>query len=240
MFYILKKDINSFFSSIVGYMVLVIFLLAIGLFMWVFPESNVLDYGYASMDGFFYYAPLVFLFLIPAITMKSFADEFKTGTIEILSTKPLSDFQIIVGKFLACVCIVIIALLPTLIYVYSINQLGSPAGNLDFGATWGSYIGLIFLSGAFTAIGIFASSLTSNQIIAFLIAVFLCFIFYSGFDSISAVFETRATIIQSIGINYHFLAISRGVVDSRDAIYFLSLIALFLLFTKTSLESRKW
>ena len=240
MFQIFKKEINSFFSSLVGYIVLIIFLLAIGLFVWVFPESNVLDYGYASMDGFFYYTPFVFLFLIPAITMRSFAEEIKGGTIEILSTKPIGDLQIVLGKFFACIFIVIIALLPTLLYVYSINKLGSPPGNLDFGATWGSYIGLIFLSGGFVAIGIFASSLTGNQIVAFLSAVFLCFIFYSGFDSVSGIFESQATLIQSLGINYHFLSISRGVVDTRDAVYFISLIVLFILFTKVSLESRKW
>ena len=240
MIQILKKEINAFFSSLVGYIVLVIFLLAIGLFIWVFPDSNVLDYGYSSMDGFFYYTPFVFLFLIPAITMRSFAEEIKSGTIEILSTKPLTEIQIIFGKFFAAVCIVIIALIPTLIYMYSINELGSPAGNLDFGAAWGSYIGLIFLSAAFAAIGNFASSLTSNQIVSFLIAVFLCFIFYSGFDSASGIFTAHATFIQSLGINYHFQSISRGVVDTRDAVYFISLIAIFVLLTKTSLESRKW
>lgn len=182
MFTLFKKEINTFFSSLIGYMAMVVFLLTTGLFLWVFPDTNLLDYGYASLDSLFFTAPWIFMFLVPAITMRSFSEEFKSGTIELLATRPITDFQIIAGKYLAAVFLVFFALLPTLVYYFTIYQLGLPPGNLDTGAIWGSYIGLLLLGAAFAAIGIFASSLSSNQIVAFLLAVFLCFIFYQTFD----------------------------------------------------------
>lgn len=237
------KEVNTFFSSLIGYMAIVVFLLTTGLFLWVFPDTNLLDYGYATLDSLFFTAPWVFMFLIPAITMRSFSEEFKSGTFELLATRPLTDLQIIAGKYAAAVFLVFFALLPTLIYFFTIYQLGLPPGNLDTGAIWGSYIGLLLLGAAFAAIGIFASSLTSNQIVAFLLAVFLCFIFYQTFDYLSKLNVFYATIddfVEQIGINAHYESLSRGVVDTRDIVYFGSFIALFLLLTQLVVDSRKW
>lgn len=220
-----------------------VFLCAVGLFMWVFPiDLNVLNSGYANLDALFVLGPWVFLFLGPAVTMRLFSEEKRTGTIELLSTKPLTDWQIILAKFLAGWSLTIIAIIPTLIYLYSVYQLGSPKGNLDIGGMSGSYIGLILLAGAYVAIGLFSSSLTSNQIISFIIAVFLSFTVFIGIESTSALFPAGAIeeIVINLGMNAHYLSLSRGVVDTRDLIYFFSLIAVFLLFTKTKLESRKW
>lgn len=243
MYALLKKEINSFLGSLIGIIVMVVFLAAIGLLMWVFPNDlNVLENGFASLYTLFYIAPWVFMFLIPAITMRSFADERKSGTIEILLTKPLTDFQLLFAKFLAGQLLVFLALLPTLIYYYSVHALGNPVGNLDVGGTIGSYIGLFFLSSAFVAIGIFASSITENQIISFIVAVFLCFFCYVGFDSISSLdlFGPMDSVILNLGISEHYISMSRGVIDTRDAVYFISLVAVFLLFTKTVIGSRKW
>lgn len=242
MLAIYRKELNHFFNSLTGYIAIGVFLLLTGLIVWVFP-NNTLDNGYASYDVFFDNTPWVFLLLIPAITMRSFSEEFRSGTIELLSTSPVSEFRLIAGKFFAAVTLVIIALAPTLIYYYTLYQLGSPRGNLDSGAIIGSYIGLVFLSAVFSSIGIFCSSLTSNQIIAFLSAAFLCFLFFMGFDSVSNLgwfSGSTNDFIQNIGINAHYESISRGVLDTRDAIYFLSLLILFLLFTNASLNSRKW
>ncbi|HHM20718.1 MAG TPA: gliding motility-associated ABC transporter permease subunit GldF, partial [Bacteroidetes bacterium] len=175
------KEINTFFSSLIGYIVVGVFLVILGLVMFVFPDTSLLNYNYATLDQLFDIAPMVFLFLIPALTMRSFSEEQQTGTIELLATKPLTDWQIVLGKYLANLTLVAFALLPTLLYFYTVHELGSPKGNLDTGAIIGSYIGLFFLAGVFVAIGLFASSLTDNQVIAFLLAVFLCFIFYWGF-----------------------------------------------------------
>jgi ABC-2 type transport system permease protein len=243
MFTLLKKEVNAFLNSLIGYIVLVVFLLVNGLFMWVFPlDFNVLEYGYANIDGLFLLAPFVFLFLIPAITMRSFADEKKSGTIELLLTRPITDFQIILAKYLAGVVLVVLALLPTLIYFYSAYQLGYPKGNIDMGGTWGSFIGLLFLGSSFVAIGLFASSLTDNQIISFIIGAVLCAFTYIGFELIYglSLFGSIDLFIKTLGINAHYAAMSRGMIDTRDVVYFLSLIGLFLLFTKLSLESRKW
>lgn len=243
MFTLYKKEIRAFLSSLIGYIAICVFLLLVGLFLWILPtDSNLLNNGYAGLDSLFELAPWVFLFLIPSITMRSFADEKKAGTIEFLLTKPLTDMQIILAKYLAGVTLVLFSLLPTLIYYYSIYKLGNPIGNIDSGGTWGSYIGLFFLASAFTSIGIFASSLSDNQIIAFILSVFLCFFSYIGFEYISRLdlFEKVDDFILSIGINDHYISMSRGVIDTRDIIYFLSLISLFTLLTKTSLESRKW
>ncbi len=243
MFTLFKKEIRSFLSSLIGYIAMCVFLLLVGLFLWILPsDSNILTNGYAGLDALFSLAPWVFLFLIPAITMRSFADERKAGTIEFLLTKPLTDLQIILAKYFAGVALVLFSLLPTLLYYYTIYQLGNPAGNIDAGGTWGSYIGLFFLAAAFTAIGIFASSLSDNQIVAFILAVFLCFFSYIGFQYISMLdlFGPVDDFILSLGINDHYMSMSRGVIDTRDVVYYLSVITLFILLTKTTLESRKW
>jgi ABC-2 type transport system permease protein len=220
-----------------------VFLLINGLFLWVFPsEFNILDYGYANIDGLFLIAPFVFLFLIPAITMRSFSDEKKSGTIEILLTKPLSDYQIIFAKFLAGFALVVFSLIPTLLYFISVYYLGFPKGNIDTGGMWGSYIGLLFLGGTFVAIGLFSSSITDNQIIAFIISVFLCGFIYMGFEFIYSfeLFGSADLFIKQLGMNSHYSSMSRGVIDTRDILYFISVKALFMLLTKLSLESRKW
>ncbi len=243
MISLLKKEINSFFSSIMGYIILVVFLLSSGLFIWVFPETSVLDYGYANLDSLFGMAPWLFMFLIPAVTMRSFSDEFKSGTIELLYTRPITDLQIVLAKYFATLFLVVISLIPTLLYYYTIHQLSNPIGNVDHGAIWGSYLGLIMLGGTFVSIGVFSSSLTDNQIIAFIISMFLCFFVYLGFDYLSklSLFVGELdSVILSLGIDEHYKSISRGVLDSRDVVYFISVILLFILFAKTSLESRKW
>jgi len=247
MFTLLKKEIRSFLSSLIGYIAIGVFLLLIGLFMWVLDSSssnnsNVLESGYANIDPLFIIAPWVFLFLIPAITMRSFADEKKSGTIELLLTRPLTDLQIILAKYFAGFILVLFSLLPTLIYYYSVYKLGSPVGNIDTGGMWGSYIGLLFLGAAFLSIGIFASAITDNQVVSFILACFLCFFIYTGFDFISSfsLFGKIDNIILALGINSHYVSMSRGVVDTRDVIYFISLTAIFLIGTRTVLESRKW
>lgn len=243
MLALLKKEIRSFLSSLIGYIVIVIFLLLTGLFLWVFPtEFNVINSGYADLAPFFSLAPLVFIFLIPAICMRSFAEEKRIGTIELLLTKPLSDFTIIFSKYLAGLLLVLFSLLPTLIYYVCMKQLGNPPGNIDSGAFWGSYIGLFFLGAGFVAIGIFASAITQNQIVAFIVSVFLCFFFFMGFDLIGSydLFGSFDTIIINLGIFEHYNAMGRGVLDTRDLIYFLGLIAFFLLLTRTALGIRKW
>jgi ABC-2 type transport system permease protein len=243
MFTLFLKEINDFLNSLIGYIVMIVFLLMTGLFLWVFPlEFNILDFGYASLDGLFVIAPFVFLFLIPAITMRSFADEKKTGTLELLMTQPLKDIQVILAKYFAGVVLVIISLLPTLVYYFSVYQLGMPPGNLDSGSIWGSYAGLFFLGASFVAVGIFASSLTDNQIVSFILAVVICFFLYMGFEFIYTflVSGKAGLMIQSLGLNAHYTSMSRGVIDTRDLIYFISVTAIFILLTKLSLETRKW
>ena len=242
MLTIFKKELYSYFSSLVAYITIGIFLIVLGLFLWVFPDTSIIEYGYAGLDSLFSTVPYLFMFLIPAITMKSLAEEKKEGTFELLATRPLTDLQIVLGKYLAALVLVLFSLIPTLIYYYSVYKLGVVEGNIDSGAVIGSYIGLFLLGGAFTAIGIFSSSLTKNQIIAFAIAVFLCFFAFSGFDSASQILSLQKfdNILINIGINEHYQSISRGVLDSRDLIYFLSFIAVFLLITKTILGGRKW
>ena len=243
MISILKKELNSFLSSLTGYMVVLMFLILNGLFLWVFPGSfNLLDSGYAGLDGLFFLAPWVFLFLIPALTMRFFADELKTGTIELILTKPISELKLVLGKYFAGLILCLIALAPTLIYVLSIYILGQPQGNLDWGATIGSYIGLIFLSGVYVSIGVFASSLTENQIVAFILSLFFCFFCFTGFEQIATLLSHTGMelSIEKLGISYHYNAISRGVIDTRDVLYFVSLASLFLFGSKLSLQSRKW
>jgi len=190
----------------------------------------------------FFMAPWVFIFLISAITMRSFSEEIKQGTFEVLSTKPITDFQIVLGKYLAAVSLVVFAILPTLLYFYSVYELGLPRGNIDVGATWGSYIGLVLLGASYAAIGIFSSAVTPNQIVAFILGMFLCFFFYVGFDQLSnlSLFGGLDSFVQSLGIQVHYDSISRGVVDTRDLVYFGSIIAVFLGLTLVVLDSRKW
>jgi ABC-2 type transport system permease protein len=243
MYTLLRKEISSFLSSLIGYTVIIVFLLVNGLFLWVFPQQfNILDYGFASIDTYFMLAPWVFLFLIPAITMRSFAEEQRAGTLEILFTKPITDLGIILAKYLAAVVLVLFSVLPTLTYYITVYKLGMPPGNLDAGGTWGSYIGLLFLGAGFAAIGIFASAVSANQIVSFLVAVFLCGFMYTGFDFIYSlsVFGRFGLFISQLGISEHYASMSRGVIDTRDVLYFLSLIALFLASTRYILERRKW
>ncbi|MDP4281801.1 MAG: gliding motility-associated ABC transporter permease subunit GldF [Bacteroidota bacterium] len=243
MFTLFIKEINGFLNSLIGYIVILVFLLVIGLFLWVFPvQFNILDFGYSNLDGLFILAPFVFLFLIPAITMRSFADEKKSGTLELLMTQPLTDLQIILAKYFAGIALVVFSLVPTLIYYISVYRLGLPPGNLDSGAIWGSYIGLLFLGASFVAIGIFASSVTDNQIVSFILAVVLCAFFYMGFELVYTFILSGKTglWVQSLGINAHYNSISRGVIDTRDLIYFISISTIFILLTRFSIESRKW
>ena len=235
MFPILKKEFNSFFAGPIAYLVIGLFLLMNGLYLWVFKDDfNILNAGFSDLSPFFYMAPWLFLFLIPAITMKSFTNEFSSGTIEILKTNPISDWQIVLGKFSASLLLVVVALVPTLTYVFSINELGDPVGNLDFGSTIGSYVGLLLLATTYTAIGLFTSTLSENQIVAFILGVFITFFLFYGFDAISNSVGNNLSI-KKMGINEHFKSISRGVIDTRDILYFLSVTIFFLYITKTRL-----
>ncbi len=233
MITILKKELNSFFGSPIAYLVIGVFLLINGLFLWVFKDNfNILNAGYADLNAFFYIAPWLFLFLIPAITMKSFADELNVGTIEILKTKPITNWQIITGKFFAALLLVVMALLPTLTYVYTIYDLGIPEGNIDSGSLLGSYFGLLFLASAYTSVGLFTSVLSKNQIVAFIIAVALSFFMFYGFDAIAKLLTSSNFYIRQFGFNEHFKSMSRGVIDTRDIIYFASVTFLFLFITE--------
>jgi len=243
MRFLFKKEIQGFFSSLTGYLVIAVFLAVTGLCLWVFPGVlNIPESGYASLDSLFYIAPWVFLFLVPAITMRSFAEETKTGTIELLLTKPISEWQLALAKFLAATTLVLIALLPCVIYIISVWQLGNPPGNLDTGATSGAMIGLILLGGVYASIGTFSSSLTDNQIIAFIVAALTAFIFYEGFDALAKLISAAAVqdFISYLGIKEHYASISRGVVDLRDLVYFFGVMLSFLALTRLKLQSRKW
>lgn len=235
---LIKREITAFFASPIGYLVIGVFLLINGLFLWVFTgDYNILDAGFADLSSFFQLAPWVLLFLIPAVTMRSFSDELKMGTLELLLTKPISLKNIVLGKYFGAVILIIIALIPTLLYIITISQLGNPQGNWDVGSTLGSYIGLLFLVLAYTAIGVFASTLSQNQIVAFIIAVFLSFVLYYGFEGI-----TNLGIdfpIETLGMKAHFDSVARGVLDTRDIIYFISIAALFISFTIIKLKKRK-
>jgi len=242
MLTLLKKELSGFFSSLTGYIVIIVFLTANGLFLWVFPgDNNVLDTGYANLGTLFFIAPWVFLFLVPAVTMRLFADEKRTGTIELLFTRPLSALQIIFAKYLAGVLLVLLALLPTLVYFFTVYRLGIPYGNIDTGGTWGSYIGLFFLATVYVAIGVFASSITDNQIIAFITAMALSFFIFIGFEAISSMefLGNSGGFIDNLGINAHYKSISRGVIDTRDIIYFLAVSGIFIALTKFVLDKQK-
>lgn len=241
MYAIFKKEITLFFSSLIAYISIGVFLLLTGIFLWVLPD-NILSNGYASLDKLFSIGPIVFLFLIPAITMRSFAEEQNTGTIEILATKPVTDFQIILGKYFAGLVLVIFSLLPTLFYYYTISHLAVPAGNVDHGATIGSYLGLLLVGAAYLAIGIFASSVTDNQIVAFILGLTICFFFFMFLDYLPdlALFKSADWLLDIFSIQSHYTSISRGIIDTRDIVYFLSFITVFLFFTRTIIQRRRW
>ena len=236
MIAIIKKEINSFFASPVGYLVIGLFLIINGLFLWVFSGNyNILDAGFADLSAFFELAPWVLMFLIPAVTMRAFSDEKKMGTLELLLTKPITVRSIVMGKYFGAVLLIVIALIPTFLYVVTISNLGNPTGNWDFGSTSGSYIGLFFLVLAYGAIGIFASTLSKNQIVAFLVALFLCFATYYGFQALGSL-GSFGFSMESLGMKAHFDSIARGVLDTRDMLYFLSVSIFFIGLTVFSLR----
>ncbi len=242
MIALLKKEINLFFSSVIGILTIVLFLLINALFLWMFSgDLNLLDFGYATLDPFFMISPIIFLIFIPAICMRLFAEEYQSGTMESLLTKPISLWNVILSKFLAANILVLFAIIPTLIYFASIYYLGETIGNLDFGRIMGSYIGLLMLSSTFIAIGIFSSSISSNQVIAFLIAIICNTIIYYGFDILSEVgfLQKWDLVISNLGISTHYDTMSKGLLDSRDVIYFLSVCFLFLMFSRTSITLRR-
>jgi ABC-2 type transport system permease protein len=237
---IVLREIKSFFGSPIGYLVIAIFLILNGLFLWVFEgDYNILNTGFADLTPFFTLTPWILIFLIPAVTMRSFSDEKKQGTLELLLTKPLSIWQIVNGKFLGAMLLIVMAIIPTFIYVEVISSLGMPEGNIDMGSTIGSYFGLLFLIAAYSAIGIFTSTLSDNQIVAFIVAVFLCFVFFFGFEGLSTVLPSISSVIASLGMQDHFKSMSRGVIDTRDIIYFVSTTVAFLSFTVYNLKSFK-
>lgn len=239
MWSICKKELRQFFSSLTGYIAIIVFLLVNGLMLFVF-ENNILDFGYATLDRFFQLAPWILLLLIPAITMRSFADEFKSGTYEILQTRPLSRIQIVSGKYFGSLIVVVIALLPTIVYIFSVQELSSNEG-LDIGATIGSYIGLFFLASVFTAIGICASSFTNNSVVSFIVSIIGCALLYYGFSAISKLPGLSGGwdyYTEMLGIDFHYRSISRGLIDTRDVIYFFSIIFLFLAITNRNLLKR--
>jgi len=237
---ILLREINSFFGSPIGYLVIAIFLLLNGLLLWVFEgDYNILKSGFADLSPFFTLAPWILIFLIPAVTMRSFSDEMKQGTLELLLTKPLSIWQIVNGKFFGAMVLIVIAIIPTFIYVKVISSLGMPEGNIDMGSTMGSYFGLLFLIAAYCAIGIFTSTLSNNQIVGFILSVFLCFLFYFGFEGLATSIPSIENFISKLGMDNHFKSMSRGVLDTRDILYFVSLTILFLSLTVFKLKSLK-
>lgn len=242
MISVFRKEVAGFLNSLIAYVVISVFLTGIGLLMWVFPQTNILDYGFAEMETLFGLAPYVFMFLIPAICMKFFAEERKSGTMELLFTRPLTDLQVILGKYFAGLFLVVFSLLPTLIYYYSVYELGSPKGNLDSAGIFGSYIGLFFLGSFFTALGVLASAVTENQIVAFILGAFLCFLWYDGVDAIASLETAGITghLIERLGVVYHYDALSRGLMDSRDILYFLSITTGTILLTNLVIGSRKW
>jgi ABC-2 type transport system permease protein len=244
MISLIKKEINGFLNSLIGYLAIIVFLLTISLLTWVFPDSsfNIPDAGYATIEPLFILTPWVYMFLVPAITMRLFSEERKTGTIELLLTRPLTEMQVVLAKYISGVALVLFSLLPTLVYYYSVHSLGAPAGNIDTGSMWGSYIGLFLLGAVFVSIGVFASALTDNQVIAFIIGLFLCLICYTGFDAVSGMLGNSglASIIYNLGLSAHYASMSRGVIDTRDVVYFASVITFFIMTTRTILESRKW
>ncbi|MCX6327393.1 MAG: gliding motility-associated ABC transporter permease subunit GldF [Bacteroidia bacterium] len=243
MFAIFRKEISGFFSSLTGYIVIIVFLMVNSLFMWVFPgEWNIFDSGYAGLDTLFFLSPWVFLFLVPAVTMRMIAEENRLGTMELIYSRPITERGIIWGKYLASVSLVLLSLFPCLIYYISVYLIGESPGNLDKGGTWGALLGLFFLASVYASAGIFASSLTDNQVIAFLVAVLICFILFMGFDSLAYMpgLKNLNEFVIRLGINEHYKSISRGVLDIKDAVYFVAVVTFFNEATRLHLVSRKW
>ncbi len=235
------KEIQSFFSSLTGYLIIVVYLLANSLMLWVIPGNfNLFDNGYASLEPLFVLSPWLFLFLVSAVTMKSIAEEKRMGTLEILLTKPLTEFQIVASKYMASISLVILAIIPSLVFYISIYQMGNPQGNIDMGGTLGSYIGLFFLASIYTAIGLFASTLTDNQIVAFIVSILFSLFMYLGFDTIATMLPDALQWISSLGINEHYKSMSRGILDTRDIVYFLGVDAIFIYLAQFILQTRKW
>ena len=224
------KEVNGFFSNLSGYLILAVFLVSLGLIVWVFPDTSVLEYGFADLETLFVYTPYVFTFLIPAITMKMIAEERKSGTWEILMTSPLSIPKIIIAKYTAALTLIVVALLPTLVYYYSIVQLGDPVGNIDHAGFFGSWIGLVFIGAVFASIGILGSALTSHQIVAFILGVFISFLLYFGLSALVQlqVMSSFALFLEELSLSYHYQSMSRGVIDAQNVAYFLSVIVLML------------
>ena len=236
MLAILKKEIQSFFATPVGYLVIGVFLITNGLFLWVLKgDYNIFNYGFADLSGYYFLAPWLFLFLIPAITMKSFSEEKKQGTLELLLTKPISLLELILGKYFGVLSLICIALIPTLLYIYTVYQLGNPIGNIDLGSAIGAYAGLLGVAMIYSAIGVFTSTISNNQIVSFILAVIICFVMYFGFETLS---ESTINTASLIGIKSHFENISKGIIDSRDIVYFISTSALFLYITKLILAKK--
>jgi ABC-2 type transport system permease protein len=237
MLSIFKKEISTFFNSLIAYIVIGVFLLLTSLMLWMYPNSNVLDYGFAEMTSFFDFCPYIFLFLIPAVTMRMFSEEFRTGTLELLFTKPITLWGIIVGKYLASLVIVLLALIPTLVYYFSIYSLGNPKGNIDSAAVVGSYFGLILLSAAYASIGIFTSAVSKNQVVAFILAAIVCYFFYDGIGQISGLFTGALQFyLGYLGLDFHYASLGKGVLDSRNVVFLVSFSALFLVFTQLVLD----
>ena len=240
MLSICKKELHHFFSSLTGYIAIILFLLVNGIFLFVLKDSNLFDFGYATLDKFFELSPWILIFLVPAIAMRSLSEEFKTGTFEILQTKPLSKWQIVIGKYFSILLVLLFVIVPTFIYIITIKSL-SATGSIDSGGIAGSYIGLFLLAAVFAAISLCCSSFTNNAVVAFLISVFVCLLLYFGFNAVSKlpVFQGQADyFIEMVGIDFHYKSISRGLVDSRDILYFLSLTFLFLLVTVQNMHKR--
>jgi len=243
MFAIFTRELQNFFSSLSGYIAAMVFLVVTGLILWVFPGNlNILDGGYASLNGYFSIAPWVLLLLVPAATMRTFSDEKRFGTLELILTRPISDGRIVLGKFFATLVLVLIVLVPSLVYYLSVYLLSSPIGNIDAGGTWGSFIGLFLLASTYASVGIFTSSLTDNAIVSFLLSLLFCLFLFSGLSALASLplFSGVKPLLMFLSISEHYASISRGVLDSRDLVYFISVIFLFIIFTRTVLESRKW
>ncbi|MCL8007540.1 gliding motility-associated ABC transporter permease subunit GldF [Gelidibacter japonicus] len=236
MFAILKKEINSFFASPIGYLVIALFLVLNGLFLWLFNgDFNILESGFADLTPFFLLAPWILIFLVPAVTMRSFSDEKKQGTLELLVTKPISHLKIVLGKYFGALILIILALLPTLLYILALDNLKMTVDILDYGSIIGSYLGLLFLVAAYTAIGLFASTISDNQIVAFISAVFLCFFFYFGFEGLSGL---STLSLEQFGMEAHYNSISRGVLDTRDLVYFISISVFFIVMTQFNIQKK--
>ncbi len=242
MYYLIKKELNAFLNSLTGYIAILFFLISTGFFLWVSPgNQNIMELGESNLTPFFILAPTIFLLLIPAITMRMFSEENRTGTLELLLTKPITEFNLVFSKFIAGLILVVISIFPTLTYYLSIGQMGVNQWNIDSAAAIGGYIGLLLLGGVFVSIGLFCSAISRNQVVSFMLAVVISFVFYLGFGYLASLFESPIDLFfLKLGIAEHYSSIQRGVVDSRDLIYYISLIVFFLYSTKLTLQSRKW